>query len=221
MTPYQKTIQNFHNRVTQETKNCMDKQYELTTKIAEIERTVHALVKSQDEKISKVQSDHKRLEIALENLTKTMTEKIQDCFEMLDHYQTVMNMHTNHIESVFNQLDERYVRQSWLGALQIDNVKRLDKLDQHNEILESQLRNQYDILRRQIDQSADNVVKDMMGCMPSTQPIKDQITRMTDEMRVNMEGFKKELERCKYNIFYGEKKFESIFTRLDSLEDSQ
>lgn len=221
MTPYQKIVQECQNRVKQESKNLMDKQYDLNQKIEDINRAMGSIVKAQDEKISKVQSDQKSLEIALENLTKTVTARIEDCFKMLDHYQTVIDFHSNYINSITRHFDERYVTQAWLGAIQIDNVKRLDSLEQSDEILESRLRNQYDILCRHIDQSADNVMKDMMGQIPCTQPILDQIRRMANEMHVNMEGFKKELERCKYNIFYGDKKLESIFTRLDKIEGAK
>jgi uncharacterized protein YlxW (UPF0749 family) len=218
LTPHQKIADDLHKRFLQETKNYQSQNYELNQSINELDRTVHGIERSHNEKISKLQSDQKRLEIALENLTKVMTEKMQDCFEMLDRYQTIIDTQTHYINSMTRQLDERYVRQDWLSALQIDNVKRLDSLERGEQMTASQISNQYMTLLNQIHQSADNVMKDVMAQIPSTMPIKDRIEQMANEVRVNMDGLRKELERCKYNIYYGEKKFESIFTRLDSLE---
>lgn len=221
MNPNQKTLQDLQNRVIQETKNCMDQQYGIYQKIEETNRLLQRIVKEQDEKISKLQSDLKSLQIVIENLTQSLTDKVKACDKMLDRYQVVMDCHAKHISTFGLQCDRKYVSQHRLGVLQEDNVKRLDTLEKSDEILASHLRNQYDILCRRIDQSADNLMKDMVGQIPSVEPIKEKLTELTHDTRINMNGFKKDLERCRYQIYYSDKKIESIFTRLEKLEGAK
>lgn len=205
-------------RIAQEVKNFKEQIYTMNQDIQMLTAALATLRIDQIQKVAEMQSHCKQAQIQLENFVQQIKQDINNCFRLLDGYQTQINEQNKCLHGMLARVDQDCVSKEELSDLDIEITDRLDAIERKVDSLEKEMHFQNCLITGKITYTASALKDEITASFPSMEPIKFHVDSRTQELATDIAGFRKEIEIMKSRLHYGDKKFENIYTLIDRLK---
>lgn len=207
-------------RVAQEIKNHQDWMYEVGQSIRILKEGLAALAAIHEKNLSKVQSEHKSVLIAFENLEENVLRKL-DVFT-----QRIGDVETKCINLQL-ELGDKLYEFSQNYTTKEENVKSDAFLWSKFKELDEKMKSKNDFVDTQFIRSRSQLKEEIEGVrkeIPSIEefkPLKKEMEETFQAFKVDFAGLIKEIALIKKAVAYDQKKFENIYTLIERLKEGK
>ena len=208
-------------RVAQELKNNQDFIYQTNQEIQKLNFLFNALLKEMED-VRADQGVHlSNYESLINELQTKSAENLKQCKAALADIMTMLEKHKKEISKQIAQIEKDYSSNDTVvncfAIFKLANEGIMQEIEEVKKLNESN----HNAIHRKIDQTSNDLKNQLTPIVPEIDPLWQFINEKMEVFNVNFEGIKLDIERAKRAIFYGEKKFENIYTLIERLKAGQ
>lgn len=207
-------------RVSQEIKNHQDWMYQIGQSIRTLKEGLAALAIIHERNVSKVDSDHKSVLIAFENLQEEVLGKLDVFYQRIGdleskciHLQLELGDKLYEFSQTYTTKEENLKSH----AFQWSKFKELDeKIKSKNDFFDTEFTN----VRSQLKDQVEGVLKEIPS-IDEFKPLKKEMEDTFQAFKVDFAGLVKEIAIIKKAVAYDQKKFENVYTLIERLKEGK
>jgi len=205
-------------RVAQELKNNKDFIYQTNQALQNLSNDIRDLTLNQKKLEAKLGSEHKDLLITFENLREWILSHHNNVTHRIALVESKIEANLNEFSELKQHADLNFVTHEQYVQDLLDNSYRVDDVEDELKLLEGYFNSTVTHIKHKITQSIEDVTVTLTPVKPDVDPLQIKFDQAFANLKIDMQGFVKELALVKQDIKYDNKKFEYIITRLERLK---
>lgn len=204
-------------RVAQEIKNHQDWMYQTGQAIRTLKEGLDALSAVHERSFSKLNSDHKSVLIAFENLQEEVLKKLQGFLQRIGDLESkCIHLQLELGDRLYEFAQNYTTKEDNLKshALQWSKFKELDeKMKSKSDLFDTE----FSSVRSQLNDQIEGVRKEIPS-VDEFKPLKKGMEEAFQVFKVDFDGLVKEIALLKKAVAYDQKKFENVYTLIERLK---
>lgn len=206
-------------RIAQEIKNHQDFVYQTNQALQNLGNQIKVLSQQLKDDSAKKDSDHKSLQIELENFLEKIGSFQKSIYESTSASQAISTVALKKSKEQEKELKTNFVRLSDFFAqilqLKNENEKIKKDLELHQKFVASAI----SALRQENQENISSLKIELKPIDVDYQLIEEEISERMRIYDVDFKGLQKEIELLKRSDSYSQKKFENLYTLIHRLQE--
>jgi len=192
--------------------------YEIRQAIRDLKEGLAALAVIHERDMVKVDNNYKSILISFKNLEEKVTKKLDNFFQRIGDIESkCMKLQLDYVDKLFNFSKNYVTREEYLKSCssQEEKFKELnEKLNKKSDFLDTQFISLKSHIRDQVD-----IVRKEIPSVQEFKPLKKDMEDGFQTLKIDFLGLVKEIALIKKTLAYDQKKFENIYTLIDRLKE--